>query len=394
MKQIAFLFSLALIFVIPWENSVQISGIGTISRLVGLITAAVWFLAVVIEGRLRRPSVFLAITTTFVGWSALSVFWSVDPTLTVKTVKTLFQLLIFTFVIWDLYPTANSIRAGMQAYVLGAWVAITSILLNFLTGTTAHYSRYSVQGFNADDAGLILAIGMPIAWGLGVRQTRMRRNSALKFLNFAYFPLAFLGIALTGTRMALIATLPAILFAIFSLTRLSPRRRLTVGVLAVAGVLSIAPLVPQTSIERFLTTGSEIATGSLSGRGYIWKMGVQTFTQHPLLGVGAGAFRPAVGIDHVAHNTFLSILTELGILGIALFLGIVGVAVAHSFKHPPAGVRFWLTILMIWGLGALTLTLEVRKVTWLVLPFAAVSGAVQQKPKCRLEPTEDGYRVA
>lgn len=390
MKQIAFLVSLALIFVIPWENSVQISGIGTVSRLVGLVAAAVWFLAVVVEGKMRQPTLFHALATAFVGWSALSLFWSLDPAATVRWLKTYVQLLVLAYLIWDLYPTARAIRAGLQAYVLGAWVAIVSISINFLAGNTASFNRYSVHGFNADDAGLVLALGMPIAWGLGILQFRQRQAGPLKWLNLAYLPLAFLGITLTGTRMALIATVPAILFGIVSLGNLRRRQRVFISLLAIAGILAIIPFIPANSVERLLTTGQEISTGALGGRSHIWRMGLQTFAEHPVLGVGSGAFKTAVGIGNVAHNTFVSILTETGIVGLALFLGMVGFSVIQAQKHPPTGVRFWLTLLAIWGLGASTLSLETRKVTWLVLSLAAAAGAVQQEAKHEVEVVSAG----
>ncbi len=228
--------------------------------------------------------------------------------------------------------------------------------------------------------------------GLGLLQMQQSRGGLLRWLNFVYMPLAFLGIALTATRTALLATLPAILLAIASLARLSPRRRLFIGLLAVAGVLAVVLLIPQTSVERFLTTSSEISSGALGGRGHIWKMGLQTYSQHPVLGVGAGAFKAAVGIGKVAHNTFISILVELGIVGISLFLGILGVVLAHALRHPPWRARFWLTLLVIWALAASSLTWEHRKLTWLVLTLTAASGAVQARPR-RKEPRPEEVEV-
>ena len=394
MKHLAWLLSLALIFVIPFENSIMITNVGTLSRLVGVVAAAVWLLAVVVEGDLRRPGLFHGLVTSFFAWAALSLFWSVDPPQTVRAVRTYLQLLVFVFLLWDLYSTPTRIRAGLQAYVLGAYIAIASVVFNLLTGSTGSFNRYTVEGFNADTAGLMLAIGMPMAWGLGILQIREHRGGLLRWLNLAYMPLAFLGIALTATRTALISTIPAILFAVASLARLSPGRRLIAGTVAVAGVLAIVPLIPQVSVERFLTTGTEISTGALGGRGHIWKLGLQTYAQHPVLGIGAGAFKAAVGIGKVAHSVFISILVELGIVGIALFLGLVGVALVNALKHPLWGTRFWLTLLMIWFIGASSLSWETRKLTWLVLTLTAASAAVQQDGKREFEVLEGGPDIS
>ena len=388
MKHLAWQMSLVLIFVIPLENSIMITNVGTLSRLVGVAVAGIWLLAVVVEGELRRPGLFHGLVTSFVAWAALSLFWTIDPPETFRVVLTYLQLLVFVYLLWDLYSTPPRIRAGLQAYVLGAYIAISSIVFNLLTGSTGSFNRYTVEGFNADTAGLMLALGMPMAWGLGILQTREHRGGLLRWLNLAYMPLAFLGVALTATRTALISTIPAILFAVASLARLSPGRRLLAGTVAVAGVLAIAPLIPEVSVERFLTTGTEISTGALGGRGHIWKLGLQTYAQHPVLGVGAGAFKAAVGIGKVAHNVFISVLVELGIVGIALFLGVVGVALANALKHPLWGTRFWLTLLMIWFIGASSLSWERRKLTWLVLTLTAASAAVQQGGKRELEVLE------
>ena len=393
MKQLAWLLSLALIFVIPWENTVEVRHVGTISRLIGLLTAAVWILAVVIEGKMRRPGVFHALVTAFVAWSALSLFWTVDPPSTARLVFTNVQLLVLVYLLWDLYDTPTRIRAGLQAYVLGAYVAVGNILMNFVLGRGSFSNRFTIEGHNADHAGLLLALGMPIAWALAMGMASRRQGGILKWLNLAYMPLAFLGIALTATRTALIATIPAILFAVASLARLSAGRRVVVGMLAIAGVLAVLPMIPQTSVERFLTTGSEISSGALGGRGYIWAKGLETYAYHPVLGVGAGAYKAAVGIGKVAHNVFVSILVELGIVGITLFLAIMGVAVAQALKHPPWGVRFWITLMAIWGIGALSLSWENKKVTWLVLSLTAASAAVQEagrrwrSPQAKVSPS-------
>jgi O-antigen ligase len=59
----------------------------------------------------------------------------------------------------------------------------------------------------------------------------------------------------------------------------------------------------------------------------IWETGLDLFTQHPVLGVGAGGFQVAEGLSHggggkwnAAHNSFLQIAVELGIVGFVLFV--------------------------------------------------------------------------
>ncbi len=50
MRTVAYWLSLILIFVIPWENVIVIEGLGTVSRVTGLLVAAFCVATVVITG--------------------------------------------------------------------------------------------------------------------------------------------------------------------------------------------------------------------------------------------------------------------------------------------------------------------------------------------------------
>ena len=81
-----------------------------------------------------------------------------------------------------------------------------------------------------------------------------------------------------------------------------------------------------------------------TGRTDIWTVGWRMVEAQPLWGVGAGNF-PVASIHYllepgallrtdfivddpkVAHNTYLNVLAELGVVGLALFLAILALAV-------------------------------------------------------------------
>jgi O-antigen ligase len=117
--------------------------------------------------------------------------------------------------------------------------------------------------------------------------------------------------------------------------------------------------------------------GTLTGRTIIWGAGWEIFRAHPFFGIGANAFRPIVSRvlaepirlgDHdpapPAHNTFLSVLVEQGILGFTLFCALL-VSLALSLKGmPPFPKRLWMVSLGVWVVGVSSLTWEMRKPTW------------------------------
>jgi O-antigen ligase len=87
-----------------------------------------------------------------------------------------------------------------------------------------------------------------------------------------------------------------------------------------------------------------------TGRSDIWKVGWRMVEDKPVLGVGSGNFnvssihyllvspgaieRDEFIVDHpkVAHNTYLQILAELGIVGLSLFLVIIGFSIFCALK--------------------------------------------------------------
>jgi O-antigen ligase len=367
MRTVAFWASLILIFVIPWEAIIMFPGLGTVSRMIGLAVAAFWLLTVAVTGGFRKPRAFHAVFGLFVLWNVLSVFWSVDVAHTVINIRTYLQLALFVLLLWDLYTTPAAVKAGLQAYVFGAYVAIGSLVANYLSGSQATYARYAAQGYNPNTIALVLALGVPAAFYLAASGGNSKKAQVLRLVNYAYVPAAIFAIALTGTRFALLATLPAFIFGIGSLGRLKPLSRVLILVVVVGAFIALPSLIPQSSLQRLASTYAELSGGDLSGRVEIWRDGLAVLADHPLLGVGSAAFPSAIASGRSAHNTFLLVFTELGIIGFTLFAIMLAMAFYDSIRQAKWDSGFSLTLLLVWVLGASALSWVTAKPTWLFL---------------------------
>jgi O-antigen ligase len=150
---------------------------------------------------------------------------------------------------------------------------------------------------------------------------------------------------------------------------------LTVSFLVVGTLL----FVPSTSWERLSTIPEEFSQGTFTGRTVIWTAAWELFRGHPILGVGANALRLTVsrilteairtdesGIPQVpaAHNTFLSVLVEQGVIGFALFCALLSVLALSLRGLPPFQQKLWIVLLGVWVVGVSGLTWEMRKPTW------------------------------
>jgi len=391
MRRIAYWLSLVLIFTMPWENLLDVAGLGTIARMVGLLLAATWFSAVVLGARVRRPSAFHAVVLVFFLWNAATLFWTVDLDSTLTSVFTYVQLLGLVAIIWDLYETPEDVRAALQAYVLGSYISVSSLVANYLAENAGpSHSRmlhvtsanYSEMGFYVNDLGFILVLGIPMAWYLALGKSRSRSANALKLINYLYVPAAVVGVVLTESRAAFLGMLPAALFILGSLKRLKIHQRILLCGALVAALVLAAPFVPEASVERLATTGSEMEGGDINGRMRIWRAGISAFNERPLVGFGTGAFRTAVtcrnaeGQGCFAHNFIILFLVEDGLVGSAIFALILVLLFRYAWRQPKWESRLWLAMLAMWLIGATSHNWEQRKQTWLLFNLVVISAGM------------------
>lgn len=362
------------VFAIPWEDAITVSNFGTSTRLIGMLAGGLGLLAMVERGRVRRPAPGHILMALFVMLATISYLWSLYPEGTIVQSLTYIQLFTMVWLIWELSPRAREQMWLMQAYVLGTFVSGIDTVNQFFSHQESAYQRYAGARLDANDLGLMMALSIPVSYYLLIQaKGRMVWVYRLQLL------LAGTTILLTASRGATLAGLAA--FTIVPLTRANLTGRQKIAVLLTASLLVGGALlfVPSTSWERLSTMPREFAQGTLTGRTIIWTAGWELFRAHPFLGIGANAFRVLVSralaepirFDQnvlppapPAHNTFLSVLVEQGVIGLALFCALLGVLALSLQAIPPFPRRLWIVCLGVWVVGVSSLTWEMRKPTW------------------------------
>jgi hypothetical protein len=380
MSNLAYAFLWLFTFAIPWEAIVLIPGIGTIGRLVGLVTAPIGVLAVLARGRARPLALLHILGGCFAIWVGLTTAWSLDPENTRLSFQSVVQVAAIPWLIWELAGTPRRRGGLLQAYVFGAYVSVASVLWNYHSGistrgsggelATVNTGRYSAEGFNPNDLGFLLVLALPIAWHLSLTH----RNVILKWINRLYIPFGMMAILLTGSRSSLIGAILALMIVPLTLGRLSQGMKFGVLAIMIATVLAGAFLVPEKTLARLSTTTEELESGTLNERRVIWKAGLEVYPRHPILGVGAGSFpiaiRPLLGGENkTAHNTYLSVLVEEGAVGFILFSLMILSVYFHARSAPLEERRFALILLFTIVVGLLPRAWEFDKRLWLMFGF-------------------------
>jgi O-antigen ligase len=367
MIPLAYAFLWVFVFSIPWERLLVLPGVAIIPRVTGAAALALALLAVVMSGRFRRWHVFHVAALLFWVWAGSTLFFSHSGERLPAKFWTFGQLLLVLWMIWELAPSERRQRGLLTAYVFGAYVAALDTILLYRRQAEA-LRRFAAGGADPNDLAMVLALALPIAWYLGMTY----RQPLLRWVCRAYLPVAVVAIGLSGSRGGMVATTVALLVVPLSMTRLSPGRLATAMVmLAVAGALAVA-YVPETLVERLSTIGTELEGGRIGGRGKLWKAGLQAFAYYPVAGYGTGHFKSAItpilgGMSQVAHNSFISVLVEQGLVGFLLYMAMFVSVFRSVMKLPTLERRYTLVLLATLVVAMLPLTWEDRRAVWVIL---------------------------
>jgi O-antigen ligase len=373
---IAYVFFWVFVFAIPWENVIVFPGLGTISKLVGIVAFGVTGIRVLLTAKVRRLNSFYWVAFAYLCWVLLSASWAVNTYCSPvfgcpvrNTINQYLQFFVMLWVLWEVTPTRSRLLNLLQAYVLGAYVAAGNTIYNYAIGASLKhaYGRYAAEGFDPNDLGMLLALGLPMAWYLGSVST----STFMRWLNRGYFIAGTVAILLTGSRGALLASIVAMAVVPWTLTQVRRGVRIAAVVLMVgAGVLAVR-FVPEEIFKRLSTTTTEISEGTMNERLEIWKAGIAAVPARPLQGYGPAGWQMALshqlGIKG-PHNTYLAILVDEGLIGLTLFLALFVILLNRLLLLPNVFERrVGLIILMTFSIAILPLAWDTKKAAWLIL---------------------------
>lgn len=109
-------------------------------------------------------------------------------------------------------------------------------------------------------------------------------------------------------------------------------RRQWVILFGLGSILTICFFLWGMPVVERLTSTFTLADASSTERLILWQTAWDTWLTHPWFGVGLGQYaewvQPGVGanIPYYAHNLFLDIAVEIGMIGLLCFLGMIGLA--------------------------------------------------------------------
>jgi O-antigen ligase len=336
--------------VVAFVESVPAVGGGpSTAKLFGLFLVISWAGAIAFGRRSERASrdlVSLAPALVwsmglFLAWVFFSLLWAED----VAVAEESFSRFALNFALFPIVFTALREQRHViflyAAFVVGALITASAGVFA-QQGTDYAGERLAGAGLHPNTLGALAATAAVMAAVLAcARGLSVPARVAALVAAF----LCAISLVMTETRGAAVGLAAAMVAAPLVAGR---RRRLAAsGAVILAAlllVLWLATFAPPSAVARFTDLGS-----SGSGRSDLWTIGLRMVEDKPMTGVGAGNFPVSsihyliepgtivrdelvVDVPKQTHNIYLQVLSELGLVGLTLFLAIIVLCLSSSLR--------------------------------------------------------------
>jgi O-antigen ligase len=380
-----FVFSIGLDNINPFPNT----QILTFSKL----SIGVLMIAQLITGQFKTKRMNISKFIPIILWmvyASLSFFWSINPSATSDRVTTLLLLLVSIILINGFIESKKDILNFIEAIILfGVTNATIMIYQYFQLGVGNLASQqYRSGGWvgNANDNAVVLGIALILVWGLYLIQTQHLGLFRINSLKVLAIVVCSAGLLFTASRAGIIAATSAIILQSLLISRFQNKAKFR-AVLVLLAMIPIGILLYHTfpeQISYIITRFSSAQTDQWSGRYSGYELAWLRFSQNPVFGYGLESFRflyqQVYGVEQVAHNTYLAMLVEGGIISFTLFLWIIISRIVPIFnlfkaelKNKIPGIG-WLLIFAIYVVlvNAFSLDLHYFKTVWLLIGLSTV----------------------
>ncbi len=325
-------FGLSLPFQPPIQNVDQITNSNILNQIVYSLLFI--FSLIVISAKYREVLDIIKkekVLTIFLVWCILSILWSVDP---VATFKRFFRTLTLFTVTLSLVVHTDSteeilkyIKPALYLYVF------LSLPVSILIPGAKDPQFHTFRGFTdqKNNLGQISVMCILLSYFLFKSENEFYKKSIAALSLLFSLALLFGSESMTSISSFLFVSGIGLILYIdniykpLGLGRSASVIIITFSIVLIVSIIFIAPIFVQ---DTFGLVGKNL---TFTGRTGLWLAILANVSKHPILGAGYQAFwslnNPAelelfktfVWLPNEAHNGYLDILNDVGIIGFGLF---------------------------------------------------------------------------
>lgn len=319
-----FLFNL-LLYARPQEMFPELFGSFPLVKIVAVGTLLAYGVAKLTTGErftIWTLELAMVLLIAFLGIAFTPIAAAPQDSLTVLLDTFLKIVVIFALMI-NLLNSKSRLRSMMKLSVIcGSALALFAII-SYLNGNFLIQNKQStgrvmgiVQGMfgNPNDLALSLDVLLPLAVAFALSAEGLKR-----IFYFACTALLTVGVVVTFSRGGFLGLLAASLVLLWKLGRRNRGLAVLAFVVATGFFLAVMPAGYSNRLTTIFSA-EEDTTGSSQARRDLLNRAVEVASNHLLIGVGMGNFHIYSIREQVAHNSYLEIAAELGLLGLMAYL--------------------------------------------------------------------------
>jgi len=348
--------SLFLLFIfvvlIPFEFATKLPYGRTILFYLGIILAFLFLLKISLNGyRIKINKLPIFLLFLWLGWAAFSIFWAEDTGRSLRRIIDIFEGLLFVIIFINLITSEKKMKIVLTTFYFST--VIISLYLIFSAKIISFDRVVLIQGENPNFFGRNIAIGFLI----GLFFLIQNKNISVKIVHIISITLLSAVIIRLFSRGIWLALGVSLLFSfLFYFKRIFADRKNLVLFPLILSIIVILFTFLLTEwglrrIERTFIKDERLTYGTR--RIEVWSVAVKIYLEHPIIGVGVNNFFNTFP-DYIyseeiekkllvtdlegkdAHNVFIGILCELGIIGIipfTIFLATIFIQIRRIKNH-------------------------------------------------------------
>jgi len=261
------------------------------------------------EFRIKTADIWLCL---FMGILIGGILWTPDSSIGIKKAWRVFVLTFIPYFLARIFLKQTSqvkrflSTLLISASLVGIILVIQSYLTNFQGGRLQFFEANPIPEAS------LLGMGFLIAT-IGLIEHSFQRQW-MRWLSIGIIPILLYGILLTGSRGPLVSVTIAMVFYLIVTFRKRPKFVFGVGLFVAILVIIVVKfnILPTGIVNRYdpLTWQTSM---SVMERTFSYQSTWKTILQNPLIGAGTGTI-------YLAENIFLEIISNVGIIGLVLFI--------------------------------------------------------------------------
>lgn len=307
-------------------------------------------------------------------WVAASWFWtSGSPELYRFDAWRYIKLLMIPVIGFFIHRLFDSQEIKIiKAFCLGVVVLMIPTYLDFLgvfqllqisdlVKGDAAYHRHSSMGLNLVYWRNQIVHGFHVAMLFGISLLTKPKNGSSRYLHWGIAALCMFDVLyLIVGKMALFSLIASAFLVLLLSVKNNKLKYLAFSAIFLAVFIALSSGIQQRifliwneASSFYLNHRIDTSTGN---RLHYWGISIELFLQHPIIGNGAGSFReflmvsndPLSQIFHYhTHNEYLTQLSQFGLIGLVLFLGIFYWAIKSARQNPDLRVQNCVLLTMV-----------------------------------------------